>query len=465
MEELTLTKEQTVSELFALRAGLSKISDYTNEIVAEEKAISDRQANEVSARKAHEQTVQNVCNEEVAIETQTAEKIEQVRQDDALLGELGSLPDTVGLDEFAGYTLKGAIASIENAVEDEDVKKPLKSSRRLYFYFCFCVIVGNPFTIGIELIILIANRTKGWQRFGTLGETILGILLCVSIVCGISLLIMRNWKISAKIDNGASYRKDKNKYNKYVEECRVRDMKISKLKDWYEPAKAIKIAKCEKTIKEAKNKRDEALKAEESRFNCEIAELTEKNEKANEASREKIRVVSGKSASIDRAMTEQYPWISKSDWGNVDMIIYYIQTGRADTLKEALYQVDRQLQTDQIVNAVKESAAYVGRTINETLNRNFYVMSSIVRESTESIGAGLNSISRSARHILSSIDSLADKVEESAQGYARLAARQAALQGELLDAAQLNSALLEKSNSTSQELLNDLRYQQRYWVN
>jgi len=385
MAEPTLTKEQTVSELFALRAGLSQISAYTNEIAGEENAISDRRAYEFERKRVHEQTVQNICNEEVETESQAAEKIEQIRDDAWSLGDLGLSADSADFGEFSEVTVEEAKTSIENSVNP--VEKPKKVFSILFILFWIMAIVGNPITIIIEIVICVT--VDGIKQ-------IMWILIPLSVFSMIMIGILVACDKEAK---SIDYFYNKKKYEKYVDDACVRDIKLENLKKWYAQAKVAKIAEYEKTIKEAQNKRDDALAAEEKRFNAERAELTEKDEKADEVSREKIRLLAAQSANIDKIMTAKYPWVAKSDWGNTDMLIYYMQTGRADTLKEALYHVDRQLQSEQIVKAVNDSAAYVSQTINKTLNRNFYELSRVVKSSAYSIGAEISSVVGKARFI------------------------------------------------------------------
>jgi hypothetical protein len=60
--------------------------------------------------------------------------------------------------------------------------------------------------------------------------------------------------------------------------------------------------------------------------------------------------------------------LDERDWKYVDVLIYYFQTGRATTMKEALQLLDRQLQTDQIVNTMQQSAIAITESINQFKN-------------------------------------------------------------------------------------------------
>lgn len=60
--------------------------------------------------------------------------------------------------------------------------------------------------------------------------------------------------------------------------------------------------------------------------------------------------------------------LDERDWKNIDLVIFYFETGRADTLKEALQQVDREMQTDRIVGAIKSAGTLISQTIRGGLS-------------------------------------------------------------------------------------------------
>ncbi len=59
--------------------------------------------------------------------------------------------------------------------------------------------------------------------------------------------------------------------------------------------------------------------------------------------------------------------IHKSDWENLDYIIYVFVTGRADNLKEALHLVDEQRRAEMIVNAIGMATNYLASNISSTI--------------------------------------------------------------------------------------------------
>ena len=56
------------------------------------------------------------------------------------------------------------------------------------------------------------------------------------------------------------------------------------------------------------------------------------------------------------------------DWNNIDLIIYYLETQRADTIKEALQLADREKQTERIEVAMSKATEEITRQIEAGVN-------------------------------------------------------------------------------------------------
>lgn len=118
--------------------------------------------------------------------------------------------------------------------------------------------------------------------------------------------------------------------------------------------------------------------------------------------------------------------IDPRDWEYLDLIIYYFETGRAITMREALQLLDRERQTQQIVGAVREATNAICRSIE----RGFATLENTMRSGFASLQ--------------SSIDS----------GFARMNAIGMAQVKEM----QLTNSLLNKANTTSEQLMNDVHF-------
>lgn len=64
-----------------------------------------------------------------------------------------------------------------------------------------------------------------------------------------------------------------------------------------------------------------------------------------------------------QTLKTQCSLIDPRDWKYVDTLIFYFETGRADTMKEALQHLDHEIQTRQIINTVVRATEYLAETI------------------------------------------------------------------------------------------------------
>ena len=62
-------------------------------------------------------------------------------------------------------------------------------------------------------------------------------------------------------------------------------------------------------------------------------------------------------------IAQKYNSIDVRDWKYVDTLIFYFETGRADSVKEALQHLDKEIQTKEIISTIKQSAEYICNTI------------------------------------------------------------------------------------------------------
>lgn len=56
--------------------------------------------------------------------------------------------------------------------------------------------------------------------------------------------------------------------------------------------------------------------------------------------------------------------LDERDWKHLDLVIFYMETGRADNKKESLLLVEQQVQTDQITGAIEKATSRLETTIN-----------------------------------------------------------------------------------------------------
>lgn len=61
--------------------------------------------------------------------------------------------------------------------------------------------------------------------------------------------------------------------------------------------------------------------------------------------------------------------IDERDWQYLDLVIFYLETGRADTMKEALQLVEREVQTQRIIDKIEEATQRICSAIADAARR------------------------------------------------------------------------------------------------
>ena len=171
---------------------------------------------------------------------------------------------------------------------------------------------------------------------------------------------------------------------------------------------------------------------------------------------EKVKSVSTKlSQEMYNALVAQFKSVLDiRDWEHIDLIIFNFETGRADTLKEALQQVDRRVQTDEIIEAIESAGSSIAATINVTmrelrsdLNKSFNRLSEQLAIQHAEQMTALGNINRSIERTNESIAKLQSATENNGKTLENISS-----------AANLNNALIAKIGYDSMSLMDDVNY-------
>lgn len=95
-------------------------------------------------------------------------------------------------------------------------------------------------------------------------------------------------------------------------------------------------------------------------------------------------------------------FLSPVDWENIDLMIFYFESGRAVNMREALQLVDRQRQTDSIIEAINNATEKICHTINRGI---MYINETIVN-CASILSSQLSTISAQQTQLLISADSM-----------------------------------------------------------
>ncbi|MBQ8657617.1 MAG: hypothetical protein IJ506_00595 [Clostridia bacterium] len=130
------------------------------------------------------------------------------------------------------------------------------------------------------------------------------------------------------------------------------------------------------------------------------------------------------------ALEKQYsPLLDSRDWQHIDLLIFYFETRRADNMKEALQLVDRQVQTNSILQAIKTATAEITDTIRISTSR----MAQIVGNGFTLLSSQLGELQRTQNLQLMQMN-------------------------EMINEQKMLKALQQKANVNSMQLMEDVKY-------
>ena len=214
----------------------------------------------------------------------------------------------------------------------------------------------------------------------------------------------------------------------------------------------------QKRIKEGSGKSKQDLKDAKARLSQAAADCDSAQKALAIVSKdyEKVKSVSTKlSQEMYNALVAQFKSVLDiRDWEHIDLIIFNFETGRADTLKEALQQVDRRVQTDEIIEAIESAGSSIAATINVTmrelrsdLNKSFNRLSEQLAIQHAEQMTALGNINRNIERTNESIAKLQSATENNGKTLENISS-----------AANLNNALIAKIGYDSMSLMDDVNY-------
>lgn len=214
----------------------------------------------------------------------------------------------------------------------------------------------------------------------------------------------------------------------------------------------------QKRIKEGSGKSKQDLKDAKARLSQAAADCDSAQKALAIVSEdyEKVKSVSTKlSQEMYNALVAQFKSVLDiRDWEHIDLIIFNFETGRADTLKEALQQVDRRVQTDEIIEAIESAGSSIAATINVTmrelrsdLNKSFNRLSEQLAIQHAEQMTALGNINRNIERTNESIAKLQSATENNGKTLENISS-----------AANLNNALIAKIGYDSMSLMDDVNY-------
>lgn len=477
--------KEIISELYALRAGLS--------LIAQEK---DKYDKEVALADFKRNSAADVAEYETSHKIRSIESPKTVDPSEVAQKKREWEEAKKRYEENEKNTKKHAIAKPSKLAE---IILPLRLTIgilltiiHLASYVVMCVFFSLDFfpavltisiNIGTSLIIAVVEIIMGIRAgvitkdylsvwvfimhiactlspigilFGVLNtsEPLLIIFFCASILPNLWIfgqMIYARVKFYGIDENAASnsYRQERDYRDALSKSERLKKEVEEAEKLYRETADAAYTAGVEKKVSDAKAS---ALKKElENR----VAQLDDEYTASCQASAKKHYEVCSQ---IYETLVKAYgELLDTRDWGILDLVIWQLETKRADTLKEALQLADRETQTDRIVRAMQSASEAISQSISDgfnTLLTQIYGSLNTLTQGLKNATTALSSqISASEEHIVSKIDEGEDIFESLDENHRKAMLETTEALDRLSSQASLQSALAEKSNTSSKELV------------
>lgn len=150
------------------------------------------------------------------------------------------------------------------------------------------------------------------------------------------------------------------------------------------------------------------------------------------------------SNAISDAMKSSYSsMLDMRDWENLDLIIYYYETGRADSIKEALQLVDVERRNNNLINCIQQASNEIYDSIKSGVQQLGTAMVQGFQYLSSQIEAQRTQLSSNITQLGNNMDKSLNKVSASIGG---VVTQQA-----------LSNALLAKANVSSKEMVEQMK--------
>ena len=368
-------KRETLANLYALRGGLSVVSEVKDDIIENLKVLENN-------RKEEEKNVEDAKN---ALSNLKVPKMQEIT-----------------------YTSMSSVNSAEKYMNDE--------KRKAAMFIFFSVLVG---IIPISIDIFFASLYEMWVLI---------------FFCPVNILLLPLiWLISEAKSHFDDYKKNKNLMSRYLN-----DIEYEK--------------KLEKNFKVNYQKELEQYNAQKTELEKQLAAQKADSEKnIAESSVESFEYINERKEfgnALLEVLEDNYSHLlDKRDWANLDLFIYFYETDRADSKKEALQLIDQYNQNQNIVQAINNAGREVCLTINQGLGK----LNNTIINCFDSLSTQLYNMHTTTMQKLNSIENDMQYVSESLGGFS------GSLAG-LKESIDFNNALKEKANETSAKLADDVNY-------
>ncbi len=216
----------------------------------------------------------------------------------------------------------------------------------------------------------------------------------------------------------------------------------------------LNIQECNKALEKEKQKfekyNDNANNVNLSEKKC-IESLGELNSKMNKiiSFKKKQNQIEGEKINLvyEKLCAQNIDFIHYKDFDKLDYIYFYIETGRASTIMDALNLVDLQIRHEELVNVLKQAVATICFAIKTTGDKICDEISKYSNVLCEELQGGFSKMDRSLDSLSSELDSMNIHLDSINKN-----------QKEAISTHELTNSLIEEQNKTCEDMLKNYRY-------
>ncbi len=148
-----------------------------------------------------------------------------------------------------------------------------------------------------------------------------------------------------------------------------------------------------------------------------------KNKRKNSVN--KLKIEEAKFKSVYTVLQEQFcSCLDERDWRNVDLIIFNYETGRAVDLRDALIQVDMERRNEKLVSALE----YATKEISQSIENGFGELSNIISKKFNMLNSTIVHSTNRVSRLLNEILDQNESITVSMQKISEISSAQEALQ-------------------------------------
>lgn len=451
------TKNEMVADLYALRAGLSLIAQ-NGEACEKGKKEIERIEQDINYNKQQRIGIQgDISDIENKFRSEQAELRDRIKtcEEFALYYECKATPYKMRELKRKEYNFSYQKWHFVSAILVPGLLLGIITVLSMFFLLRENGVIEKndyswgswgPLSLGcFSLWFIIFGVIVGFSQYNDKKETITKLAIIPWIF---SIFYDMGQSLKISLHNKKEMRKKK-EYDKKIEnEQEERKIKTLKEREKYRN----KAHTLRETLQEYERTQYSVLSGKKERLKSKILECDSQIERySNQIAEQKsnIHKLNGKSKILYQKLCQTYgAIINESDWKNLDILIYYLQSNRADGIKEALQLMDRQKQTEQIIQMVGLATQSITETIDstmQTLGEVLYKSFSVISGQLSDISGQLSNISYNQSVMIGEMRNLTN-----------------AMEGQRM-ATEMSNALMSKIHKTSEELYYDMKTNQSRW--